>query len=88
MPTDRRLRGKPCEEEGVGSRSAVEMLTERETDVLRLMADGRSNKEIARALYITPHTVKAHITRILHKLDAESRTKAAVMWTEERMRKT
>ena len=63
-----------------GSHPALRRLTERETDVLRLLAAGRSNKEIARALCITSHTVKAHVTRILHKLDVESRTEAAVMY--------
>jgi two-component system NarL family response regulator len=48
--------------------------------VLALVAEGKSNKEIAQALYITTHTVKAHVARILHKLDKESRIEVAVLW--------
>ena len=55
-------------------------LTERERSVLALLASGKSNKEIARALFITPHTAKAHVSRILHKLGVETRTEAAVLY--------
>jgi two-component system NarL family response regulator len=48
--------------------------------VLALVAEGKSNKEIAQALYITTHTVKAHISRIFHKLDKKSRIEVAVLW--------
>jgi DNA-binding CsgD family transcriptional regulator len=58
----------------------ISNLTRRELQVLELLAEGLSNKEIARALIITTHTVKAHITRILYKLGADSRTEAAVLW--------
>lgn len=53
-------------------------LSERETDVLRLLAQGHSNKELAQALEISEKTVKAHITSILTKLNASSRTQAAL----------
>jgi NarL family two-component system response regulator LiaR len=53
-------------------------LTERETDVLRLLAQGRSNKEIARSLVIGEQTVKTHVAHILSKLDLSSRTQAAL----------
>ncbi|HEX8221791.1 MAG TPA: response regulator transcription factor [Chloroflexia bacterium] len=53
-------------------------LSERETDVLRLLAQGYSNKELAHALAISEKTVKAHITSILAKLNASSRTQAAL----------
>jgi two-component system nitrate/nitrite response regulator NarL len=59
---------------------AGESLSPRELEVLDLLAKGLSNKQIARALYVTPHTVKAHMTRILYKLGVSSRTEAAVMW--------
>ena len=58
----------------------VESLSPRELEVLDLLSKGLSNKQIARALYVTPHTVKAHMTRILYKLGVSSRTEAAVMW--------
>jgi DNA-binding NarL/FixJ family response regulator len=55
-----------------------EKLTERETDVLRLLALGRANKEIARELNIGEKTVKTHVSAILRKLDVPSRTQAAL----------
>ena len=55
-----------------------ETLTERETDVLRLMAQGLSNKEIARELHIGDGTVKTHVSNVLAKLGVQSRTQAAL----------
>jgi two-component system, NarL family, response regulator LiaR len=55
-----------------------EVLTERETEVLRLLAQGQSNKEIARALNIGEKTVKTHVSNILAKLGVASRTQAAL----------
>ena len=57
---------------------SVEPLTDRETDVLRLLAQGKSNKEIAQALHIAEQTVKTHVSHILDKLDVPSRTQAAL----------
>lgn len=59
----------------------VEELTLRELQVLRLMAEGQSNKMIARELGISEHTVKFHINAILGKLNAQSRTEAVVRAT-------
>ena len=55
-----------------------EPLTERETDVLRLLAQGHSNKEIARRLSVGEQTVKTHVGHVLHKLGVSSRTQAAL----------
>jgi len=55
-----------------------EALTERETDVLRLLAQGKSNKEIAVALSLSEKTVKTHVSNILGKLNVPSRTQAAL----------
>jgi DNA-binding NarL/FixJ family response regulator len=55
-----------------------EVLTERETEVLRLLARGYSNKEIGRSLDITEKTVKNHVASILSKLGLSSRTQAAL----------
>lgn len=63
---------------GGGSLLPHETLTERELEVLRLIADGKSNQEIADALFITVKTVKAHVTNILGKLGVEDRTQAAI----------
>jgi DNA-binding CsgD family transcriptional regulator len=51
-------------------------LTPRERDVLALLAEGRSNKEIARVLGISVHTAKFHVGQLLDKLDATGRTDA------------
>jgi ATP/maltotriose-dependent transcriptional regulator MalT len=52
-------------------------LTEREVEVLRLVAEGRSNHDIARALVLSPKTVERHLSNIFTKLDVPSRTAAA-----------
>ena len=54
-------------------------LTERETEVLRLLARARSNSEIARELFIGEATVKTHVSNVLQKLDARDRVHAAVL---------
>ena len=56
----------------------AERLTPRETDVLRLIAQGRSNKEIARDLTLSEKTVKTHVSAILQKLQLADRTQAAL----------
>jgi len=65
----------PRERPGNGEASDVE-LTPREFDVLALMAEGASNKAIARQLGISVHTAKFHVGSILDKLDATGRTDA------------
>jgi two-component system, NarL family, response regulator LiaR len=57
---------------------SVEVLTEREMEVLLALAQGRSNQEIARALHIAEQTVKTHVSHILAKLGVPSRTQAAL----------
>lgn len=56
----------------------AEPLTPRELEVLQLVAEGLSNKMIARQLVISDHTVKFHINALMGKLDAQSRTEAVV----------
>ncbi|MFF0295101.1 response regulator [Kitasatospora sp. NPDC004615] len=53
-------------------------LTDREREVLSHLADGRSNREIARALHLSEKTVKTHVSNILMKLDVADRTQAAL----------
>jgi DNA-binding NarL/FixJ family response regulator len=56
-------------------------LTERETEVLRLVRQGLANKQIARRLGISERTVKAHLTSVFQRLDVADRTQAA-LWAE------
>ena len=58
------------------SSAIAELLSARETAILKLIADGLSNKEIARDLTITPETVKSHVKRIFAKLNVERRAQA------------
>lgn len=62
----------------VSAPDSPEDLTERETDVLRLLAQGQSNKQIARSLSIAEKTVKVHVSNILSKLGVQSRTQATL----------
>lgn len=59
-----------------GMRNPLPKLTDRETEVLRLMATGAANKQIARELFVTEATVKSHIAHIFTKLDVDSRSRA------------
>jgi DNA-binding NarL/FixJ family response regulator len=51
-------------------------LTQRERDVLRLLADGNSNEAIGKTLFISPETVRTHVRKAMTKLDADTRTQA------------
>jgi NarL family two-component system response regulator LiaR len=73
-PLLERLRGR----EGEAAVAAGVDLSERETDVLRLVAAGLDNAQIAERLHIAPATVKHHVSSILDKLGVENRSQAAV----------
>ncbi|NJO82823.1 MAG: response regulator transcription factor [Blastochloris sp.] len=62
---------------------AYEPLSERERDVLRLLAEGLSNKDIARQLVLAEGTVKNHVSTIPDKLHAANRTQAARIAREQ-----
>jgi DNA-binding CsgD family transcriptional regulator len=64
---------------GAGAPDALAGLTNREREVLRVLAAGRSNREIAAALFIAPKTASVHVSNIMAKLGAASRTEAAAI---------
>lgn len=61
---------------GVGG-GAIEGLSPRENDVLRMLAEGLTDRQIADALIISPRTVETHVSNILHKLNVRNRAEAA-----------
>ncbi|MFE0653316.1 response regulator [Streptomyces sp. NPDC059534] len=67
-----------AQEDAPGGTGRGTTLTDREREVLGLIADGRSNREIARALVLSEKTVKTHVSNILMKLDLADRTQAAL----------
>ena len=66
------------------SQSPIDSLTDREIDVLRLVATGLSNKQIAGQLFISEETVKVHIRNLLRKLNVHSRGAATVLYFEHK----
>ena len=62
-----------------------EVFTTRELAVLRLLAQGQTNREIADALFISPTTVRAHVSNILLKLNVANRTQAAMVAQERQL---
>ena len=69
---------------GAGSAGAADGLSPRETEVLRLVAQGLANKQIARALGITERTVKAHLGRVFREIGVLDRTSAA-LWARDNL---
>lgn len=66
----------------------IERLTDRERQVLTLVADFRTNAEIAAKLSLSEHTVHAHIARILRKLQVRSRREASRLFREQASRRS
>jgi DNA-binding NarL/FixJ family response regulator len=70
--------GGTSSDTGDGVHRPTSSLTQRETDILALLAEGRSNRDISRALYLSEKTVKAHLAAIFRKLGVSNRTQAAM----------
>ncbi|MGD6844215.1 response regulator [Bacillus infantis] len=66
-------------------KSPIDELTKRELDVLKEIAKGKSNKEIAASLFITEKTVKTHVSNLLSKLEISDRTQAALLAVKEKL---
>lgn len=73
------LLGIDVQGEGVGGSEALLALTVKERQVVQLVAEGKSNKQIARDLNVTPETIKSHMKNIFAKLKVDNRAQAAVM---------
>lgn len=68
----------------IEARHALEQLSRREHEVLRLLSEGRSNKEIARELFISPRTVEIHRGNMMAKLNASHAVDAVRLWMDAR----
>jgi DNA-binding NarL/FixJ family response regulator len=73
-----RIAALPADDPAPAAQPLVVPLSDRELEVVRLLAQGHSNREIAAALYLAEGTVKNHVTNVLGKLDARDRTQAAL----------
>jgi DNA-binding NarL/FixJ family response regulator len=69
--------------EFLAGREQGEMLTVREREILKLLADGMSNADVADKLFISQETVKSHVRHILTKLEADTRTHAVAIALRE-----
>ncbi|MGR8009465.1 LuxR C-terminal-related transcriptional regulator [Streptomyces hypolithicus] len=75
----RHVPGGPMSAIGASSQERIASLTERERQVLFLVAEGLSNGEVGRRLFLSPETVKEHVSRILGKMRVANRIQAAVV---------
>jgi DNA-binding NarL/FixJ family response regulator len=72
------VEGATSVENGETHHRPTSSLTQRETDILALLSEGRSNRDISRALFLSEKTVKAHLAAIFRKLGVTNRTQAAM----------
>lgn len=71
--------------EPTDSSNSVNPLTQREREILELIATGKTNQEIAEILYISSGTVRVHVHAILHKLNARDRTQAVIIAMQKKL---
>jgi NarL family two-component system response regulator LiaR len=67
------------------AKDGTDVLTQREREILQLLADGMSNADVAGQLFISQETVKSHVRHILTKLEADTRTQAVAIALREAM---
>jgi DNA-binding NarL/FixJ family response regulator len=79
----RRLTRQPMLAQGAPRSESLTLLTRRESEVLQLLAEGRTSNQIARELVISSKTVATHVQRILGKLGVHSRTQAVALLTNQ-----
>ena len=84
-PAVARLLAQRMRGQEVAGRGLAEPLTDREKDVLRLLGQGMSNKEIGTELFITERTARTYVSNILGKLGLASRTQAALYAVEHKL---
>jgi DNA-binding NarL/FixJ family response regulator len=72
-------KGRPARTESAGMNESVKSLTRRELEILKLVAEGLTNEEIGKKVFISEKTVKTHLTNIFDKLKVNNRFKAALM---------
>jgi DNA-binding NarL/FixJ family response regulator len=84
-PAVARLLAQRMRARKTGEDNPIEPLTEREKDVIRLLGQGMSNKEIGSALFITERTARTYVSNILGKLGLASRTQAALWAVEHKL---
>ena len=77
--------GKPADaDQATAGASPTETLSDKEEKILSLIADGKSNKQIAAAVFLAEGTVKNYVSRIMEKLHANTRTELAVISVRQR----
>lgn len=69
---------RPMEHNPLRKGKLIAELSAREIDVLKLIAKGMTNEEIARTLFISPHTVKNHVSNVYRKMGMDDRTQVAI----------
>ena len=79
-------KSEPFEEDAPASRAALvtESLNDKEEKILELIAEGRSNRQIAQTLFLAEGTVKNYVSRIMEKLHANTRTELAIITRKQR----
>jgi len=71
-------------ESGIDLNEKIEALSKKELEVYKLIVAGKSNKEIASALFVETTTIKSHISKVYQKLGVKNRKEAILIWPKNR----